>query len=133
MKIHHIGYLVKNISKAKVAFEKLGFSSRTNEPLYDPGRALYALFLDNSNGCVELIEPTGEGSPVWEMAKKYRNMPYHLCFETNDINDSLINLAAAGYLLITPLEPAPAIGCNAIVAFLVNKDAGMVELVQVNK
>jgi methylmalonyl-CoA/ethylmalonyl-CoA epimerase len=132
--VHHIGYMVKDIAKSRTAFERLGFTARTAEIIYDAGRVCYFLFMDNGGSHVELIQPKDETSPVWGLAKKYKNMPYHICFETPDIKATITYLtlssSGGGHILVQAPAGASAISPTACVAFLMNADIGMIELVQ---
>ncbi|MCL1874655.1 MAG: VOC family protein [Synergistaceae bacterium] len=131
MKIHHIGYLVDNIENAAREFERLGFSRR-GETVEDTSREVYILFLYNAEQAVELIQPVGETSPVYGLRKKYRNSPYHICYETDDLQreiETMTNINR-GYVLIQPPKPAPAIPGCPNVAFLMNSHIGIIELVE---
>lgn len=44
-KLHHVGYLVRNIEKSKLAFEKLGLKSKGNL-FYDEDRKAYICFIE---------------------------------------------------------------------------------------
>ena len=136
MKIHHIGYLVDDIESAAREFEKLGFS-KVSELIEDPLRDIYVQFLDNYSCKVELVQPTGSASPVYKLQKKYLNTPYHICYETNNIQDEIIDRvngsSEAGWLLIQPPQPAPAIhGCPDVV-FFYNKYIGIIEFVELEQ
>ena len=131
MKIHHIGYLVDNIENAAREFEKLGFSRR-GEVLEDTSLEIYILFLYNNEQAVELIQPVSEKSPVYGLRKKYRNSPYHICYETDDLPGEIETMTNpnSGYILIQPPKPAPAIPNCPNVAFLMNSHIGIIELVE---
>ena len=131
MKVHHIGYLIDNIKSAAKEFEKLGFS-KTGEIVEDLDREIYILFLDNAGYQVELIQPTAKSSPIYSLSKKFRNAPYHICYETNDLQSEIDNMMKAdgGYILIQKPRPAPAIKGCPTVAFLMNRYLGMIELLE---
>ena len=134
MKIHHIGYLVDDIKVAVKEFEKLAFS-RIGEIVEDSSRESYILFLNNGGHVVELIQPVSDTSPVYGLRKKYRNSPYHICYETGDLHskiEKLVSLDDGGqYVLIQPPQPAPAIQGCPNVAFLINQHIGIIELVEI--
>ena len=134
MKIHHIGYLVDNIENAANEFERLGFS-RMGKSVEDCSRQVNILFLDNASHVIELIQPVSKASSVYGLRKKYRNSPYHICYETNDIQNQIANMTNSdgGYIIIQSVQKAPAIPGCPDVAFLLNGDIGMIELVQSNK
>lgn len=131
MKVHHVGYVVQNIEKAKQVFLGLGFSF--DDTVEDNGRAINICFGKNGNEIVELVTPLqGKDSPVSKLLKKNGPMPYHFCFETRDIDDTVRRLQEEqkGWMVIAKACAAPAID-NARVSFLYQKDIGLVELVEV--
>lgn len=132
MKIHHIGYLVDSVENAAREFEMLGFS-RIGKIVEDLPRDIYILFLTNAKQTVELIQPISEASPVYGLRKKYRNSPYHICYETGDLQGEIKNLEIerGGYVLMQPPQPAPAIPGCPNVAFLMNRHIGIIELVEI--
>jgi len=134
MKIHHIGYLVDDISNASLEFEKIGFL-QTSEIMHDASRMVDILFMHNSSHTIELIQSTSEKSAVHGLRKRYRNSPYHICYEANNLQsqiDALISIGneTGGYTLLQAPAPAPAIAGCPDVAFLFNKHIGIIELVE---
>ena len=129
MKVHHIGYAVKNIDKAYKEFEKIGFN-KINDVVRDTIRKVDILFICNENNSViELISPYEVGSDVDGVLKKWGgSSPYHLCFLVSDIDEYIKNLDRTNVVIRKP-EIAPAIN-NKRVAFLYNKDFGLFEVVE---
>ncbi len=129
MKIHHIGYAVKNIENSQEEFEKLGF--RREDKMYkDMDRNINVLFLINDSCVIELVSPIEEGSAVDNILSKVGNTPYHICYETDDIQKSIAELRGEKYKLL--LKPKKAIAIeNNLVAFLFKKDVGLIELVEI--
>lgn len=129
MKIHHIGYAVKDLEAAAVVFEQLGFTS--GEIVQDSGRNIQICFMSTpGGGYVELVAPEGPSSPVDGILKKAGSMPYHICYETSDIDMEISALTENRlFTLIQPPAPAPAIGGNRV-AFLWNRAVGLIELVE---
>lgn len=135
MTIHHIGYLVDDIENAAKEFERLGFL-RTGEPVKDLLREVYILFLDNSGQVVELIQPISKTSPMYSLRKNYRNSPYHLCYETDDLQseiENMVKIDGSGCLLMQPPQPAPAMSGCPNVAFLLSGHIGIIELVEMKR
>lgn len=129
MKIHHIGYLVKDIAKAVNKFEKLGYICN-QDVVYDSIRDVNITFIKNGDYVVELVAPQSPASVVAELYKKFRNTPYHICYETADLDRDVATLQQDGFVLINTPAPAIAFG-NRRVAFLMNAMIGMIELVEV--
>ena len=130
MKIHHVGYLTKELNKAQDEFLALGFVVE-QEKAYDEHRKINISFIVNGNYRVELIEPVDDSSPMYPLLKRYKNTPYHICYEVDDLEASIAELSTKGYTVMQePLE-APCIE-NKRVSFLINSNLGIIELVETN-
>ena len=125
--IHHIGYLVKNIDKSILVFQKLGYSA--GEVFFDHERLSRLCFLQHMGTTVELIEPQKD-SDIYPLLKKYNNSIYHVCYEVPDIDQSVEQLRKNGFLMFRGKQKAPAISDTAVVVFLMNSRIGIIELVQ---
>ncbi len=71
-----------------------------------------------------------QDSVVAGLIKKYKNTPYHICYETDDYEAAFAKLRADGFLpteSLTP-TPAPALGGRSVI-FLVSAAIGMIELI----
>lgn len=136
MRIHHIGYAVKNMSEAIAAFEGVGYSVIA-EPFDDHSRNVVIAFMKNEHIVVELVSALNreQASPV-DFVSKIKipgdGIPYHFCYECENINDSVAELENLEYRLVVPPLPAPAIdGRN--VAFMLNRHIGLIELLEAEK
>ena len=130
MNIHHVGYLTKELNKAQDEFLALGFVVE-QEKAYDEHRKINISFIVNGNYRVELIEPVDDSSPMYPLLKRYKNTPYHICYEVDDLEASIAELSTKGYTVMQePLE-APCIE-NKRVSFLINSNLGIIELVETN-
>lgn len=127
LKIHHIGYLVKKIDRAKQTFEALGYRVE-QDTVYDDIRKVDICFLLKDGYRVELVSPVSPDSVVAGLIKKYKNAPYHICYETDDYETALAELTTGGFLAIDTLTPAPALDGRRVV-FLTSAVAGMIELI----
>lgn len=144
MKLHHIGYLVKNLEKSLPAFQSLGYepvslctgAENSTAYVYDETRQCDFCFLRQCDDVerntdqmyVELIAPCSPTSPIWGLLSTYKNAPYHLCFESEDLERDILSLRNFGWLVFQPPAPASAID-NRLVVFLVHRSAGIIELV----
>lgn len=129
MKVHHIGYLVKRLETAKLVFESLGFTA-LGEAVYDELRDVDIQFMVAEGGyTVELVTPRSKSSVVANLIKTYKNAPYHICFESENLEDDIRRLTGQGFIQIG--EPAPAKAINGRrVCFLMSAQIGMVEMVE---
>ena len=130
MKIHHVGYLTKNIEKAESAFERLGFV--VEEPAQkDEIRDIIITFMVNGDYRVELIQPRDKESPMYPLLKNYKNTPYHFCYEVPDIDEAIAELENSGYMVIQAPKEAPCINGQKV-SFLLAADMGIIELLEVD-
>ena len=128
MKVHHVGYAVKSIEDARKEFELLGFRCESKAVL-DSVRKVRILFMTNDTCRIELIEPNESGNPIESILKKVGSSPYHICYESEDIESDARLLKEKGFRVISDVSQAPALG-NKNVCFLYSKDIGIIELVQ---
>lgn len=128
LKIHHIGYLVKKIDTSIKAFKHLGFSV-VQDTMYDASREINICFMEKDGYVIELVSPTSAESIVAGLLKKYKNCPYHICYESHNLTSDLNALSAQGYVIIDTPAPAPAIGGRKVV-FLIHAALGMIELLE---
>lgn len=129
LKVHHIGYLVKKMKAAIQTFESLGYQI-TQPCIYDDVRKVDICFLEKDGYRIELVSPVSEDSVVAGLLKKYKNCPYHICYETNHFEEDYQALTASGFLAIDTPTPAPALQ-NREVVFLTSASIGMIELLKV--
>ena len=129
MKIDHIGYAVRDIEKAKSAFEFLGYTF--GETTQDLMRNV-AIAFGQHGGCrVELVAriDTDRSSAVDTYLSEIGPTPYHLCYASDDMEADLAALRQNAFKLLNPPTPAPAFG-GKCVAFLYHLGVGLVEVVE---
>ena len=129
MKIHHIGYFVKNIAKGMKTFCDLGYEVE-QDVVRDEYRGIDIAFLLKDGYRVELVSPYTEESVVYDLRKKMGNSPYHICYEVEDIDAATLELRKKHYIVINPKEPTTEILYHKNVVFLFNKNAGILELIE---
>lgn len=128
--IHHIGHAVDDIAAAVDIYERL-FDGVVEHHETVPEQGVEAVSLRVGTGCVELLRPLGEDTPVGRfMASRGPGM-HHVAFAVDDIGTALRDAAAAGAELIDEEPHAGLFGLQ--VAFIhPSSVAGMlVEYVQV--
>ena len=115
MKIHHVGIAVRNLEEAANRFG--GLLGLERGARYDlPEFGVKALFLPVGEGNLELLEPLGTSSTVASFLEKRGEGMHHVCFEVEDIEQSLADFAAQGARLIDE-KPRPGAGGH-LVAFV---------------
>lgn len=126
LKIHHIGYLVKKIDAAIRSFEALGYRVE-QETVYDDIRKVDICFMTKGGYRIELVAPVSKDSVVYGLLKRYKNSPYHICYETEALEEDFQALTTGGFIAIDEPTPAPALQ-NRSVVFLTSPAMGMIEL-----
>lgn len=84
--------------------------------------------MEKDGYCIELVSPVSEESVVYGLLKRYKNSPYHICYETEDFEKDYQTLLTSGFIAIDEPTPAPALQ-NRKVTFLTNASMGMIELI----
>ncbi len=120
MKIHHVGYLVKNIGESIRAFEILGYKIVKNI-IYDPIRDVDISFIEKDGYMLELVQPKSNKSVVANLAKKLKVSPYHICYEVKNIDDCVRSFQGFGYIIIDEKEIAPALESRPVFFCIIHK------------
>lgn len=130
IKIHHVGFLAKNIKSTLEAFQNMGAGQVIIEKsvTWDAIRKIYIAFILFGGYRIEIIEPDKE-SEYYPLLKRFKNSPYHFCYEVKDLEKETKKLQEEGYhVMENPLE-APCIE-NRRVAFLMGAHTGIIELLE---
>lgn len=128
MKIDHIGYAVKRIDRALTSFEKLGF---TFEPTIDDvDRNVKLAFGEKDGYRIELVAPLDkkQKSPVDQYLENAIGTPYHICYQSGDLDNEIKQLESQGFKVIIEPKPAVAFGGKRVV-FMMNIGFGLMEIV----
>jgi methylmalonyl-CoA/ethylmalonyl-CoA epimerase len=132
MRVHHVGYAVSSIDDSALAFELLGFRV-VSEKINDTGRNINVLFMQSGETLTELIETADitKPSPIDSIMRSNamgRIVPYHLCFETEDLDEVTGTLRDKRFVIAAQRSPAPALGGEVV--FMFHKNVGMIELLE---
>ena len=127
-KVDHIGIVVRDIEEAlKVYRDALGLPLAHVQEV--PEQKVKIAFLPVGDCEIELVEPTTADSGVARFLEKRGEGLHHICFEVEDIEAALRDLAAKG---LRPINRQPRQGAIGRVAFLYPKSAHgvLIELVE---
>lgn len=131
MKVDHIGYAVENIEKAK---EKLGGLGYTFEDVIeDNDRNVFLCFGELDGYRIELVAPGKDAdreSPVDAYLDKIGPTPYHICYQSENIEEDVEQLKKKRFKVSVPLAPAIAFGEKRVV-FMYSLAAGLIEIVEI--
>ena len=110
MKLDHVGIAVTSLEEGTKFYEALGLVLEGTEEV--PEQGVRVAFLPVGDTRIELLEPTGPGSPIAKHLEKRGPGLHHLAVRVDDIRAAMDRLAAAGYRLLSD-EPQPgAHGCR---------------------
>jgi methylmalonyl-CoA/ethylmalonyl-CoA epimerase len=126
LQFHHIGYAVKDILTTATYYTQAGWAM--SEIYCDKIQNTQIAFL-SKDICplIELVAPINENSPVVKTLNKMGVTPYHICYEVEDIEQSVTALKKQHFLpLFKPVE-AIAFG-NRQICYLYNQHVGLIEL-----
>lgn len=129
MKVHHYGLATKSIEKSTKAFLSLGYEA-CSAVIFDPLQGVNLLFLKNENDhLIELVEPAQEDNPISKILTKVGNSLYHICYEVDELAQSIVELKKQRFMVV--VEPTPAIAFdNKRISFLYNPALGLIELLE---
>ncbi len=128
LKFHHIGYAVKDIDLTSSMYLSAGWN--ISETIIDTTQNAKIAFLKKDGmPDIELVAPVDKNSPVNKTIEKAGITPYHICYETDDINSAIAELRKKKFIVLFKPVAAPAID-NKLISYLFHKDVGLVELVQ---
>jgi methylmalonyl-CoA/ethylmalonyl-CoA epimerase len=116
MQLDHVCIAVKSIDKALPRLTALlGYEPRTGK-VTNTRQLVNVMFL-RRNGSLDLklIEPSGEGSPLWQFLKRGEGL-HHLCFKVDDVRKNLAQLERSGLRILAPPEPGEAFD-DGLIAF----------------
>jgi methylmalonyl-CoA/ethylmalonyl-CoA epimerase len=130
MRLHHVGVVVKDITKAAANYvDHLGYEIRS-EVFHDPVQTAFVRFLalPGETSFLELVTPDGPGSKVVHALKKGGGI-HHICYSVANIEESLAAMQSGSYLTLQAPVPAVAFSGRRI-AWLMGRDHLLVELVE---
>jgi methylmalonyl-CoA/ethylmalonyl-CoA epimerase len=129
LKIEHLGIAVKELQNAIPLFESL-----LNTPCYKTeavaSEGVKTAFFKTGDSKIELLEASGEDSPIAKFISKKGEGIHHIAFEVTDIVAEMERLAGLGFEI---LYKTPKVGAdNKLVCFLHPKSTNgvLIELCQ---
>lgn len=128
---HHIGVAVAEIEKSQSLFETLFGYYMVRGPFEDPIQRVRVCFLAMKSGgdqLVELVAPLDGDSPISNFLRKGMG-GYHVCYETDSLDDAIKEGRDAGCVALGPPVPAVAFD-NRRIAWLYTPGRFLVELLE---
>jgi methylmalonyl-CoA/ethylmalonyl-CoA epimerase len=132
MVMHHLGIAVKSLTTAIDSYKEMFGYDLLSGPFHDPIQEVSVCFIGpldaTSSIAIELVEPASRNSPINKFLSKEVGA-YHICYETDNILDTLTHLRSKHCIIIQ--EPVPAVAFNMRqIAWLYTPTRQLVELLQ---
>ncbi len=131
MKFHHIGIACYDIEKTSSFYISQGYTK--TETVYDSVQNVNICFLNppctEKKGCIELVSPKDDTSPVCKFLQKNGVSPYHICYEVKDLEETITELKKQKFIIVKKQTPAIAFG-GKMICFVFSKDTGLIEFVE---
>jgi len=100
------------------------------DPVSDPIQRVTVCFVEMQGGTtIELVEPSGENSPLESVIGSTRGGVYHLCYETDDLDREILRFRSKRCVALGKPVPAAAFGGRRIV-FLLTPERDLIELLE---
>ena len=117
-RLHHVGLAVQSIHTVEP----------DAEIWTDTVQKVGAAFIDLNGVTVELLEPSGEDSPIARGVREGSKL-VHLCYEVPDLEEALAHGRSAGFHKISAAASTPTFGDRRIV-WVFSRHYGLVELLE---
>ena len=122
MKVNHVGYWVECIYHSVNTFKMLGYKQKS-DVFYDAEKDCFICFFDNDSTRVKLIEPASQ-SFLHELLGEDFEQDFHICYETTDFENAILNLQQQGFELFEQYEDIAV--TNGV--FMFNDKEGFIEI-----
>lgn len=107
MKIDHVAIAVNDVEEsARVYQEALGVEDVEFETVETEGVRVAILHLEN--GRIELMQPTGQDSPIRKFLDRKGQGLHHIALETDDIHGEVDRMEGCGILFLGQVRPGSA-------------------------
>jgi methylmalonyl-CoA/ethylmalonyl-CoA epimerase len=126
LNFHHIGYAVNDISITAEYYVRGGWVLSDVYIDLTQNAKIAFLFKDDFP-LIELVAPINENSPVIKTLDKMGVTSYHICYEVDNIEQSIKTLKELHFVLLS--KPVDAIALeNRKICYLYHSHIGLVEL-----
>ena len=131
MRLHHMGYVVRDIEPAMRGFVHSLQANWDNRIFDDPQQKVRVAFLTTrpEDAQIELVQPAGEDSPVYRFLQEQGGGLHHACYEVPDLEAQIAEMRSRGALLAKRPKPAVAFDGRRI-AWVITAEKFLIELLE---
>ena len=131
-RLNHVGVAVPDIEAAKKTYAELYGATDATKTKDFPHLGVKVAFVSLDNSEIELLEPSGDDSPVHKFLERNpKGGQHHICFEVDDIIAARDAMRERGATVLGTGEPY--VGAHGVpVIFIHPKDSNgqLIELMQ---
>jgi len=132
MKLDHICFAVKNIEEGISYWERVFGYRQMTDIVINTLQKVKVVFLSKDESLlIKLIEPLLDNQSLINFVNRGGGF-HHICFQVNEMADTLKDLNAKGLLTLVPPQPGEAFNNNDI-AFLLAKYGINVEIIDTDE
>lgn len=124
--VHHIGRVVKKISKEFKYYRSLGFECVKPIKIDSFQKVKVGLVNLGQGIFLELLEPYGEKSPIKNFLTKGGGL-HHICYKSKDLESTIKKLKELGTVLS---KPTPSIFSGKKVFFFYSRQGEILEFIE---
>jgi methylmalonyl-CoA/ethylmalonyl-CoA epimerase len=124
IRIHHIGYVVRDIERFQSSFPGLEFINAVEDPLQNARLALYTV---GDGSRIELIQPHNVSAFTWAHLDRVGEGMHHICYEGLSIDD--IDTVLKQHRLMKVRGPMKAVLFDRDVIFAITRQRAIVEFI----
>jgi methylmalonyl-CoA/ethylmalonyl-CoA epimerase len=131
LNFHHVGFVVPDIAATVQGFVR-SLGAQWDGCVYaDPNQKVKVTFLTTRPGDpqIELVEPVGEDSPVLRFLREKGSALHHVCYEVEDLEQSMAEMKTRGAMIARRPKPAVAFQGRRI-AWMLTAEKLLVELLE---
>lgn len=131
MRLHHMGYVVRDIERAMQGFLHSLQAQWDNRIFDDPLQKVRVAFLTTrpEDAQIELVQPAGEESPVYRFLQEKGGGLHHACYTVPDLEAQITEMRSRGALLAKRPKPAVAFDGRRI-AWIITAEGFLIELLE---
>ena len=129
IKFHHFGLALQDDEDALPFLEGLGYS--ISEKIYDAEQNVNLRMCDHADQpSIEMVLPGNGPGPLTPILKRYNELVYHLCYESDSPLEFLADLDKANidYAEVAPPKPAILFGGREVSFYRV-RGFGLLEII----
>jgi methylmalonyl-CoA/ethylmalonyl-CoA epimerase len=128
VRAHHFGLATDDLARSIETLRSLGY--HVGEITLDPIQRVRVAFASRpEEAMIELVCDVDANGPTHRIVSKTGNGLYHVCYEVDSLEETILKLRDRGFLLRH--APVPAAACDGKrIAWMYSRYIGLIELLE---